>query len=193
MTPEEARLLLDATSLPDAAEPHDELQQQARVMMQNDPALAQWIANRRGFDERVAQALMEIPVPNGLRERILKEVAHKPAAGRRVPWTLVALASGLVVCIAWLGWRRPVDEDVSGWEKDSLKTVAKLDAAKMPLDHWSGDMKSIRSFLKESNAPEPAELPGNLAALKSFGCKIFKADVNGSDEDEGPFRYFGPA
>jgi hypothetical protein len=137
-------------------------------MMQRDPALADWIKHRCDFDERVAQALGNVPAPEGLRERILQRTEKQKAQPRPkgAPWTLIALAACIVFAVAWLGWWMPPKAtELSKWESDSLVTVAGLNDGKMQLDLQKNDLSVVKGFLAKAGSPVPGGLP-----------KMFKAD-----------------
>lgn len=179
MTLDEAKLLLDATTLSDGTEPADEALLRAREMMQRNPALADWIKNRRNFDERAAQALENVPVPEGIRERILQRIdKQKPQPrAKGAPWTLFALAACIVFAVAWLGWWMPQKAtEVSKWESDSLATVAGLNDGKLQLDLQKNDLSVVKGFLAKAGSPVPGGLPKIFASMPLVGCKVFKAD-----------------
>lgn len=171
MTPEEARLNLDVTTLrpQDAAE-------EARALAGSDIELGNWEGKRRQFDEQIASAMADVPVPDDLRARLqkLEHVAsEKPAARRRLDvWLSTIAALAVVVVGAVVLW-----QDVSSkrsmpeWQRQSLALVREIDSGSVQLDHFSSNLDEIRSLLVKQQQPVPAGLPKGVEAMASLGCK----------------------
>lgn len=171
MTPEEARLNLDATTL----RPQDTAEE-ARALAVSDSALASWDENRRQLDEQVASAMAGVPVPDDLRERLLKlehAVPEKPSARRRLDVWLSTIAAMAVVAVGavvlWddVGSKRAMPE----WQRQSLALVREIDSGSVQLDHFSSNLDEIRSLLVKDQRPVPAGLPKGVEAMASLGCK----------------------
>lgn len=175
MNREEARLELDATTLrPQDASP------QAREMARTDPALAAWLEKRTAFDESVARAFEDAPVPAGLRADILRAAQAQPLrAGRRkhpVAWitsTLIAAAA----CLAF-GWTLfwPGNSAMAAWESESLHAVAKMEYGMMRLDEKAESFEAVRQLLNAKDCPCPHAVPAAVAQLRTFGCKQLRVD-----------------
>jgi hypothetical protein len=107
------------------------------------------VQGRQAFDREVGRVLRDVPVPTGLRERLLEalsevtseppEPAVQPRAARpeRRRWWMTAVvstAAGLLVAVAgWMLFGRgepPVLalEDVRTWSLDHLRDTADVDA-----------------------------------------------------------------
>jgi hypothetical protein len=171
MTPEEARLNLDATTL----RPQDTAEE-ARALVVSDPALASWDEKRRQLDEQVASAMAGVPVPDDLRAKLLKlehSAAVKSPAKRRLDVWLSTIAAMAVVAVGavvlWddVGHHRSMPE----WQRESLALVREIDSGSMPLDHFSSNLDEIRSLLVKDHRPVPAGLPKGVEAMASLGCK----------------------
>ncbi|HSJ04027.1 MAG TPA: hypothetical protein VK956_16300, partial [Verrucomicrobium sp.] len=80
MTPEETRLNLDATTL----RPQDTAPE-SRAALESDPDLAAWQSSRREFDEKVASAMADVPVPGDLRAKLLQLQAMTGETAATVP------------------------------------------------------------------------------------------------------------
>jgi hypothetical protein len=169
MTPEEARLELDATTL----RPQD-ASEEARALMDRDKELAQWREKRRNFDEDMADLFAEMPVPAMLPKLILQDQAKSVAAQRRKPiflsFGLLAAAAALLVASLWF-----INDATPAWEKDSLAMLEKIEGGKMPLDAFSSDLDHLKGVLAKAETPVPQSLPSAMDAFKSLGCKSFKA------------------
>lgn len=172
MTPEEARLNLDATTL----RPQDTAEE-ARALASVDSELGKWAEGRRHFDEQVASAMSALPVPDDLRAKLLalehQEAPKAPPARRRLDVWLTTIAAMAVVAVGsvvlWndLGGRGSMPD----WQKQSFALVRQIDSGAMPLDHFSSNLDEIRSMLTKNERPVPSSLPRGVEAMRSLGCK----------------------
>jgi hypothetical protein len=166
---EEARLELDATTLrPQDASP------EVRAMLESDAELAAWHEKRTAFDEEVAAVLTNLPVADGLREKILR-AAEMPAK-RPVRWvTPTAIAAAACVLFGWiLLW--PGNSAMAAWESQSLAAVAKVEYGVMRLDEREESLEAVKKHLTLAECPCPSALPAALAGLRTYGCKRVQID-----------------
>lgn len=166
MTPEEARLELDATTLrPQDASP------EARAMAESDPELGAWLKKRTEFDEQVAEAFAA-SIPVGLRESILQN-ARRPAK-RATRWLLPTLAAAAAAVV--IGWTMlwPVSNSMPGWQAESLAAVTKVEYGMSKVDHMSRDFEAIKKMLVSDRFPTPSRLPGNVGGMPVLACKCIK-------------------
>ena len=169
MNREEAKLELDATTLrPQDASP------EALAHVAQDAALANHLAARTEFDEKVSTAL-SMSVPADLRASILQAAA--PRTGRVVRWLVPALLSAAAcVVIGWaLLW--PVRDDMPEWQAVSLAEIARVEYGLALVDHHSEDLSVIKTSLAEDQSPVPQRLPDGLKSLPVLACKCIQ--VNG--------------
>jgi hypothetical protein len=115
------------------------------------------------------RALREVPVPAGLRERVL-------AAGlkvRRMPWWrtaagMAAMAAALVVLLGLTaaGWWRPGAEDRFAHLRTRMVRTA---SRQYRMDIETSDMAQVCRHLAERGAPADYEVPAGLGRLKLTG------------------------
>lgn len=172
MTPEEARLNLDACTLrPGDVEP------EARSLAENDPLLGVWMEKRAAFDEKVAHTFNASPVPTGLNDRLLaammaEATAPAPATTSRSAWmSWLALAAVMTLSAVGLWWNA---SQPPAWQSEALAIVKNVNAGKLPLDAFSPDMAKLKSVLAQASAPSPEILPADLKALAALGCKVIQ-------------------
>jgi hypothetical protein len=171
MTLEEARLELDASTLrsQDASE-------EALALSSEHPEISQWLDQRKTRDEIIAAAFADFPVPEGLRERLLKIQDHPATAtttNRHKALLGTVLVGLALVAVAMLTLFDGPNEDMPEWQKDSMDMVVKADSGDILFDHESPDFKELRSKLISSASPAPQELPKGLALKELMGCKTF--------------------
>jgi hypothetical protein len=177
MNKDEARLLLDASTLsPEAGSCDDEVRE-ALEMARGDDELRGWFAQRQGFDERMADAMSEIPVPQGLRDRILESAGSLPKSRSSTFRLLMAMAAVVVICGSWFAWINVRSTDADLWVKDSLAVMTKIETdPPRVLDIVTHDMNEVRALLAKAGAPLPPALPQTLAPGMTVGCKVFERD-----------------
>ncbi len=101
------------------------------------PGCAAAIQAERAFDDRVAKAMMAVPVPANLKARILDGVTAQKAAGyRQKAWGLAGLATAACLLVGGvIGYRIWTAPDLTGpgviaWvEQDIKDPQARLDRA----------------------------------------------------------------
>lgn len=176
MTPEEARLNLDATTL----RPQDTAEE-ARVLAESEESLKSWQDGRRNFDEQVAGAMADLPVPADLRARLLaleqpKAAAPAPSVKRRMDAWLATLAMAAVVAVgAVMLWEsQDSGRAMPEWQRQSLAMVEKIDSGGIPLDHFSSNLEEIKGLLVKHGRPVPTSLPSGVEAMTSLGCKTIQ-------------------
>jgi len=164
VTREEARLELDATTL----RPQD-ASAEARAMAASDAELGAWLKQRRAFDEQVAETLAD-SIPAGLRERLLANAAT--SARRPVRWIRPTLISAAAACLI-LGWTFlwPLSGDLPAWQSESLLAITKVEYGMSKLDERAATLEAVKKLLAATGSPSPANLPGCLCDLPTFGCK----------------------
>src|SRR5437879_12806089 len=91
MTTEEAKRIL-AAYRPGDQDRVESCFAEALQKIEKDPELARWFAQEREFNRAVAAHLGSVPVPFGLKTRILANVAPRGAMKSRWPTALTAAA-----------------------------------------------------------------------------------------------------
>lgn len=176
MRPEDARNELDASTL----RPGD-ASEASRALAAGDAELQQWLEKRSQFDEQVAGALGEIPVPAGLNDDILKAMEMErdlepSVSKRRVGMLPLLLTMAVVIALAGVWWWNDAGGTGKDWERQALSMVKSIDSHEVRLDRFSGDLALLKASLKEVGSPMPEELPDGFAAMRSLGCKVFEVE-----------------
>ena len=169
MTREEAKKIL-AVYRPGDEDRLDAHFAEALRDMERDEELARWFAEEREFDRAVTDHLKSVPVPFGLKTRILANVA--PRAATRLRWVpaLASAAAALFVLAVLIsvsrGWGQP-SGSVSDYEQEMMSFV-KLEP---PLEMESLEIGPIKQWIAERKAPL-ADIPPGIAAVETMGCRI---------------------
>ena len=172
MNEREARLLLQACR-PGEEDRSDPQIAEALLAAHRDPELACWLSEEQAFDRAVAAHLDALPVPFGLKTRILAQAAP-PATTRASRWLVglagVAALLFLLSQVVDLG-RNPARGGAAGplpGYASEMVSFIKLDP---PLEMESPDLGAIAGWLGQREAPMP-EVPPHLAALQAVGCRV---------------------
>jgi hypothetical protein len=169
MTPEEARLQLDATTL----RPQD-ASEEARAMVEHDAELGAWVASRTEFDERMSAAMDDIPIPGHLHEKLLR-MAGKPLPVKRrimpraVMWLAAAAALVLIAGVWWMN-----DAKTKGWQSEALAKVQLVEHGMSPLQHRARSLDQLMALVSGENLLMPQTLPAALMSLRTFGCRTIQ-------------------
>jgi hypothetical protein len=147
----------------------DERTQEALECAQRDPELRQWVAAQQEFNETVTETLRTIPVPEGLRERLLQQ--RKIV---RIPWwrqrAVLAAAAAVAVLVTFLviPMKRDSEAAFATYRARMVGTVVRQYA----MDLVTNDMTVIQHFLEQQRAPADYTLPAGLAKLPPMGAGI---------------------
>lgn len=174
MNREEARQILDANTFSGDEARDDAALREALEMAQVDDELRAWFDSRQDFDNRLADAVNETPVPVGLRDRILAaEISQKRARSSTIK-VLMAMAAAVVVAGSWMAWASVKSLKADAWMKDSLAVITRIeDDSDYPLDVETHDIGVVKALLAKAGAPAPGSFPKNLPPGKAVGCKVF--------------------
>ena len=165
MTREEAKRIL-AAYRPGDQDRLDSHFAEALQEAQRDAELAQWFAEEREFDRAVAGHVSAVPVPFGLKTRILANMM--PRTHARPRWvaafvTATAAAATLFVLAQLISvWRASNQHSasLSDYEQEMMSFI-KLPP---PLEMESLQIAPIKQWIVERKAPL-AEIPPGIAAV----------------------------
>jgi len=135
-------------------------------LARRDADLGRWWEQQQAFHRRVRQALLEVPAPASLRDRIIAraKVVELPWWRRPAVWSAAAAVAILVAVVAV--WHRPAPED-------SFTTFrARMAGAVLRqyrMDVETNDMAAIRGYLATRQAPADYTLPPTLDRLPAMG------------------------
>ncbi len=199
-----ARALLQLHRPGPAGDPgNDPLVAEALALARRDPELARWLAAEQASDAAVSARLeAALPVPAGLRERLLAAAPAVPAPARRaatatVPWwwpALAGTAAAAVTFLATVNLRRPNVVVVPGPGPTPVPTVTPATvvlAAAPPLEDFRSEMVAfirlappleletkdpdrMRDYLRRKGAPADVLVPAGLERLPGMGCRILR-------------------
>jgi hypothetical protein len=169
MTPEEARLQLDATTL----RPQD-ASEEARAMVEHDAELGAWVASRTEFDERMSAAMDDIPIPGHLHEKLLRMAGKTGPVQRRVmPRAVMWLAAAAaLVIMAGIWWMN--DAKAKGWQSEALAKVQLVEHGMSPLQHRARSLDALMKLVASTNTVMPMRMPDALMKLNTFGCRTIE-------------------
>jgi hypothetical protein len=168
MTKEEAKKILAAYRPGD----QDRLESDFAEALQEtarDAELARWFAEEREFDRTVAAHLKSLPVPFGLKTRILASKAPRSATKSR--WVAALAAAAALFLLAQLIniWRGSGQHygSLSDYQQEMISFV-KLPP---PLEFESLEIDPIKQWIAGRKAPL-ADIPPGVAAVETMGCRI---------------------
>jgi hypothetical protein len=170
MTREEAKRILAAYRPGD----QDRLESdfaEALLETERDAELAQWFADEREFDRAVASHLKSIPVPFGLKTRILANMASSTGTKWRWLAPLAATAAAALFVLAQLISVSRGSGQHSGSVTDYEQEMMSFVKLEPPLEMQSLEIGPIKQWLAERKAPL-AEIPPGIAAVETMGCRI---------------------
>jgi hypothetical protein len=137
----------------------------------HDAELADWFAEEREFDRAIAAHLAPLPVPFGLKTRILATAALAPPRKWRWLPALGLTAAGLFVLAQVVSLQRGMAQhsgSLAEYEQEMLSFVQ----LQPPLEMESPKIGPIRQWLAQHKAPL-ADIPPTIAAVETMGCRVF--------------------
>jgi len=176
MDNQEARFILQSRRPggADAGDPHfDEALAQANRV----PELASWFACDQALDATLAARLKEVPVPAGLRERLLLEqqqaeaLSPAPAPLRRLH-SLLALAAALILLatVAVVLWQRPASgTDLVAFRHEMIANIC----GQIRLSHQSAEVAELIRWLAEQRNVSGITIPAALQSRPGIGCRTW--------------------
>jgi len=170
MTKEEAKKIL-AANRPGDQDRLESAFAEALQEAEKDAELARWFAEEQEFDLAVAAHLKSIPVPFGLKTRILANMP--PRNGSKSQWVvaLTAAAAAALFLLAQLISVSRGSAQHSGLLSDYEQEMMSFVKLSPPLEMESLKIKPIEQWIAERKAPL-ADIPPGIAAVETMGCRI---------------------
>lgn len=142
----------------------------ALELARREPALKDWLERHSDFQRAVARSFQEIPVPAGLRARL---IAHPkiiaPASWWRNPsWLSAAAALALLLGLAAWWVRPPSENSFSMFRNQMVGFVLRQYAMELA----TNDLTQIRAYLKRQQAPSDFVLPEKLGRQPLLGADV---------------------
>lgn len=170
MDEKQARLILQAARPGDQDRTDPEIAAALQAVA-GSPELSRWFAEEQAFDRAMAAHLEAVPVPYGLKTRIVAQGAEStPSPKRRWIFGLVA-AVALVLLLAQgvSFWRGP--KSGANLPADYAREMASFIQLSPPLEVESNNLETIKNWLAKKEST-PMNVPARLAALAPIGCRI---------------------
>jgi len=160
----------------------------ARAEQAADAALRAQLEEERAFDRAFAAKLCEVPVPDGLKDRLLAleptegEIAEQAVptrderrAGRRLSKRLVALLAIVVaigVAVILLVPRAGSGMDLASFRQGALSTFG----PGFSVDHATPSVEEVREWLASHGGDASFPMPPGLDGKPPMGCSVVKID-----------------
>ncbi|PYI87153.1 MAG: hypothetical protein DME26_07125 [Verrucomicrobia bacterium] len=159
-------LMLYRPGMDDAQDPQFA---EALALIKDDPELAEWFVQHCATYVAIRGKLRQIAVPAGLKEQILSEQkAHRTNVWWRRPALLAAAAVvALLIGIASVWLQPPGQDSFSAYRRMMVRTALRTGYT---MDLETNDLKQIRAYLAQRNAPADYVLPQPLEKAQGTGC-----------------------
>lgn len=170
MNSDEARSILSAYRPEDADDP---LFAEALKEVAADPELAQWWANEQLFDRAIASKVQSMPVPAGLKSRLLQMTPGRPEIRRNWGRQITLLAATIAIfAVLFSSWRGPFQPAVSLADyRDEMVTLVKVP---LPLELENSDLSQLLARVEESGGLSDISIPPKLRKLEAKGCRMLR-------------------
>jgi hypothetical protein len=172
MNQEEAKQIL-ALYRPGTADERDPSFREARQLAQSQPELARWFEEHCEAYLALRRKLRAVPVPPGLKERILSERKIRRSLFEKYSAPLLAAAAAVVLMAGISFWPRSwhkVDAGHAAYRKRMTETGLRG----YYMDLSTTDSSQVRHFLKAKNAPADYTLPAGLQRAELAGCVVLR-------------------
>lgn len=168
MTPIEAKRCLLA-SRPGTADADDPRVAEALAEARRDSRLHEWSVRHAAFQQEMTKTLRTMPVPPGLRERILaRGKVVTPRWWQRPSWVAAAAALVLLLGLAWMLLQPAAGRSFEIYRDRMVRAVLR----QYTMDIVTNDMGEVRRYLDTRSAPSDYVLPAGLEKLPVSGAGV---------------------
>lgn len=147
---------------------------EALALARIDPELREWLGAQEVFNRTVREALRQMPVPAGLRHRI---IGHAPSPQlpwwRRFPaWAATAAAAAMLMLYFGFpgGFQSDAGDSFATFRSRMVRSVLR----QYQMDLHTNSMPAIRQFLSTNQAPSDYVLPAALDRLPPLGGGLLR-------------------
>jgi hypothetical protein len=169
MTKDEAKRILAAYRPGDQDRLESDIAE-ALQEIERDAGLARWFAEEREFDRAVAAHLKSVPVPFGLKTRIMANMPSRGSTKSRWVAAVAAAAAALFLLAQLIIVSRGSGQH-SGYVSDYEQEMMSFVKLEPPLEMQSLTLEPIKQWIAERKAPL-ADIPPGIAAVETMGCRI---------------------
>jgi hypothetical protein len=171
MTRNEAREIL-LLYRPGSRDTEDPAIRAALDLARSDPELAKWLEEYSAEQEAMRRKFREIPVPAGLKDRLLAErKLIRPPQWWWRPAAISAAAAIVLLLGVWAVFREGPAPDRFVHFQERMAGTALRDYS---MDVETADMRQLREFIAEGGAPADYEVPERLQKLQLTGGGVLK-------------------
>jgi hypothetical protein len=168
---EQAQLIL-AACRPGDVDRFDPQVAEAFAEVERDQELARWYAEERAFDQAIADHLAAMPAPFGLKTRLLAN-AGTDGKESKLRWAaLIAITAAVVLLLGQLVVLNRDSSPPAAKLTDFREEMISFVRLQPPLDMQSTSLKPIQQWLAQTGAPPAEDVPPQLAALETMGCRV---------------------
>lgn len=141
--------------------------QAALELARQDPELNEWWQHHSRFQRAVQAKLRSVPVPAGLKERLLAErkVVRPAVWTNRRAWLLAAAACGVLLAVVGFWPRSSSPDGFANFQSRMVSTALR----QYRMDVVTPEMPRVRDFLASRGAPADYEVTPGLEKLKLTG------------------------
>lgn len=143
--------------------------EEALAESRRDPELREWLRGQQRFHDAAEQSLRSIPVPAGLKDKLLRERKIVPLPWWREPTFWAAAAAVMLLAAVLAPQLTPTSSaDFAIYRSRVVRTVLR----QYTMDVVTTNIAEIETFLQEKKAPARDLRPGQLASLQPIGAGI---------------------
>jgi uncharacterized membrane protein YbaN (DUF454 family) len=151
---------------PGTADADDPLVAEALAVASQDPGLREWLEGHKTFQEKVRQKMREVPVPGGLKERILANRKVISLHWWQQPTWLAAAAMVIALGVATMFlMQEPRPDKLADYRGRMVRSALR----NYKMDILTSDREQVRQYLRKKGGPADYQIPKALDKLPVTG------------------------
>jgi anti-sigma factor RsiW len=137
-----------------------------------DPELAHWLEQQGALQKAIRSRFREIPLPAGLKERIMAErrIVRLPVWWKSPAFLAAAAGIVLIIGLASLWFMPREDHSFLAYQDRMVRNVLR----NYTMDMVTNDLPQIRDYLQKNQAHGDYVLTPELEKLPGEGCAILR-------------------